>query len=208
MTATATNEFNASLDQLREAQREQAKSTFEYNGEMRVMMARDGDIKYKWRADVQHEVELARAAFDKAIAKGFRAFRIDAKGNMEGQPIKTFDPAAEQIVLVPQIVGGAPSIRATRQSAIDLLGLTATDRVTGFKGVISTISYDLFGCVQAILSPPIDKDGKRQEGMWFDVNRLNVSKAIKRVMEVPDFTHALPETHTKGPAEKPARSRD
>lgn len=30
---------------------------------------------------------------------------------------------------------------------IDLLGLKAEDKVTGFKGVITTLSFDLYGCV-------------------------------------------------------------
>ncbi len=34
------------------------------------------------------------------------------------------------------------------------LGLKAEDMVTGFKGVVSTVSFDLYGCIQAVLTPP------------------------------------------------------
>jgi hypothetical protein len=92
---------------------------------------------------------------------------------------------------------------------IDLLGRTAKDRVTGFTGVVVTISFDLFGCVQAILSPPVNKDGKKEDGHWFDVNRLEL-QGKSRKMPVPEFGDApaefgaTPQTHSHGPAEKPA----
>lgn len=79
---------------------------------------------------------------------------------------------------------------------LDLLGRKGTDRVTGFKGVISTISHDLYGCVQAVLAPPVDKDGKKQDGCWFDISRIETEG--EPVMQRPnwDFQH--------GPAEKPS----
>lgn len=98
----------------------------------------------------------------------------------------------------------------SEKTHLDLLGKTARDRVTGFSGVVASISFDLYGCVQAVLTPPIDKDGKPVQGCWFDVNRLDVTKH-ERVMPVPDFTMkvefgATPQEHKHGPAEKPVRS--
>jgi hypothetical protein len=81
---------------------------------------------------------------------------------------------------------------------IELLGKRAEDRVTGFRGVISSVSFDLYGCVQAVLNPGIDKEGKPQESHWFDVSRLKVSTKL-RVMTPPQF-----EFDPIGPAEKPA----
>ncbi len=86
---------------------------------------------------------------------------------------------------------------------IDLLGKNARDRVSGFQGVVVTVSFDLFGCIQAVLSPPVDKDGKKPDSHWFDVNRLEVLDA-KRVMPVPEFA-AKPQAHMHGPAEKPVQ---
>lgn len=45
-----------------------------------------------------------------------------------------------------------------------LLGLKVQDKVTGFKGVISSISFDLYGCVQAAITPSVNAEGKNQEG--------------------------------------------
>ena len=84
---------------------------------------------------------------------------------------------------------------------LDLLGRKATDRVTGFKGVISTISHDLYGCIQAVLQPPIGKDGK-SEGRWFDVSRLKVEDG-KPVMDRPNWNFGLVAEGKQGPAEKP-----
>lgn len=93
---------------------------------------------------------------------------------------------------------------------IDLLGKKARDRITGLQGVISSVCFDLYGCVQAGISPPVDKDGKLVDSRWFDVNRLEIVDET-RVMPVPAFAieppkyGATPSTHSHGPAEKPAR---
>jgi hypothetical protein len=97
------------------------------------------------------------------------------------------------------------------QAHINLLGIKVRDRVTNFEGVVSSVSFDLYGCVQAAVNPPIDKDGKLPDGRWFDVHRLEPLGA-EHVMPVPAFESAPPKfgakpaTHTHGPAEKPARS--
>ena len=67
-----------------------------------------------------------------------------------------------------------------------LLGTKVHDKVTGFSGVVSSVSFDLYGCVQVIVTPGLDKDGKHQDGHWFDAKRLVVDDA-KPVMEVPTF---------------------
>lgn len=95
------------------------------------------------------------------------------------------------------------------QAHINLLGRKMRDRVTGFEGVVSSISFDLYGCVQAAVTPPVDKDGKLPDGRWFDVQRLSDNGATG-VMPVPAFDRApkfgaTPEAHSHGPAEKPAR---
>lgn len=92
------------------------------------------------------------------------------------------------------------------KSAIDLLGLRATDKVTGFSGTVTSVGFDLFGCVQVIISPPVDKEGKIPEGRWFDTNRLQLGE---RVMPVPNFAQRTTPVleHDQGPAEKSAPSR-
>ena len=91
------------------------------------------------------------------------------------------------------------------RETIDLLGLKVTDKVTGFEGVISSIGFDLFGCVQAVLAPRANADGKTEDSRWFDVQRLEVD-TDNRVMPVPDFKAMAkkPAEYSHGPAEKPA----
>lgn len=68
-----------------------------------------------------------------------------------------------------------------------LLGFKVRDVVTGFSGVVSSVSFDLYGCVQAIVTPEA-KDGKHGEQYWFDVKRLE-ALSDEPVMSVPDFAN-------------------
>jgi hypothetical protein len=65
---------------------------------------RSGDTKLSWDSDNVAEVEVARAAFDRLTGKGYSAFRID--DGEQGAQMRAFDSTAEQIILVPQLVGG------------------------------------------------------------------------------------------------------
>jgi len=86
------------------------------------------------------------------------------------------------------------------QKGMELLGLKATDKVTGFHGVVTSISYDLYGCVQAVLHAPYEKNEKADLplGHWFDIGRLTVVD-FKPVLDIPDFE----DVH--GPADKPRK---
>ena len=76
---------------------------------------------------------------------------------------------------------------------LQILGHEVKDVVTGFVGIVTTISFDLYGCVQAVVTPlGVDKDGKLFSGHYFDTTRLEI--AGKRVMEIPDFTPRLRST--------------
>lgn len=85
---------------------------------------------------------------------------------------------------------------------ISLLGLKAKDAVTGFSGVITTISFDLFGCIQAIISPPVDDKGKIPDGRYFDVTRLVILDK-RPVMQLPDFDSGYTAEGKKGCSDKP-----
>ena len=44
---------------------------------------------------------------------------------------------------------------------LKLLGLKVKDRATKFEGIVQSICFDLFGCIQADVRPEeLDKDGK------------------------------------------------
>lgn len=67
---------------------------------------------------------------------------------------------------------------------LSYLGFTAKDKVTGFEGVITSISFDLYGCIQAIVTP---RNHKKGQGRWFDVARLEIFEDAGRVLEPPIF---------------------
>jgi hypothetical protein len=85
---------------------------------------------------------------------------------------------------------------------LELLGKKVEDRVTGFKGVVASVSFDLYGCIQAVVNPGMGKDGKLGEQTWFDIARLKVM-SDKPVMAPPDFIVGVIADGKSGPAEKP-----
>lgn len=86
---------------------------------------------------------------------------------------------------------------------MDLLGYPVRDTVTGFAGVVESISFDLYGCVQCVVKPKVAKDGKLEDGRWFDFKRLTKT-ARTRVMPMPS-AFATPGLEA-GPADKPRTS--
>lgn len=89
---------------------------------------------------------------------------------------------------------------------IELLGLKVEDKVTGITGIVTSVSFDLYGCIQAIINRGLDNDGKSFEQMWFDVARLRVIDPAP-VMDRPNYEYGLVADGKKGPAEKPAISK-
>ena len=85
---------------------------------------------------------------------------------------------------------------------MQLLGMIVKDKVTNFEGVVTSVSFDLYGCIQAIVCPPAS-GSEIKESRWFDVTRLKV-KSKKPVMNLPDFDAGYIAEGKKGPAEKPA----
>lgn len=73
-------------------------------GELRCM-SELGDTKIIWDPKNDDEVEAAELQFDALIEKGFMAYSVK-KGGDKGKTIKTFDPDAGKIIMIPKIVGG------------------------------------------------------------------------------------------------------
>jgi len=55
-------------------------------------------------------------------------------------------------------------------------------KLTGFKGIIDARAQHLNGCNRYSIQPPVDKDGKMQDGFWFDEADIEVVKeeVVKR----------------------------
>ena len=71
------------------------------------------------------------------------------------------------------------------QDHLRILGMKVVDKVTGFAGVATSVSFDLYGCVQVAVTPPAVKGAAQVEGRWFDIPRLTVT-GNKPVMVLPD----------------------
>lgn len=87
---------------------------------------------------------------------------------------------------------------------IELLGSKGKDKITKQDGVISSVSFDLYGCIQVILTPLKVKNGEEIKSHgWFDINRIEVSKD-KKIMKHPCFENKYKSLNdVGGAAEKP-----
>lgn len=88
------------------------------------------------------------------------------------------------------------------QAHFDLLGHEVEDKVTRQKGVVTSVSFDLFGCIQVVIDPGLDREKKRLECLWYDVSRIKII-GKKPVMEQPNYDHGPISEGKKGPADKP-----
>ena len=86
-------------------------------------------------------------------------------------------------------------------SHLALVGFKAKDKVTGFTGVISTVSFDLYGCIQYVITPNA-VDGKLDNGHYFDVTRVDIM-SNEPVMTQPNFDLGYVAEGKKGCADKP-----
>ena len=59
------------------------------------------------------------------------------------------------------------------------MGTVKTDKITGFKGIITGICDYLTGCRQYCLQPKMCEDGTFVGAMWLDEDRLTKGKKFK-----------------------------
>jgi hypothetical protein len=81
------------------------------------------------------------------------------------------------------------------------LGKRGSDKVTGCTGIIDSVCYDLYGCIQYCLRPAMRPDGEIPSGHWFDVTRLVINDA--QIIPPPAFHLGYIAEGNKGPADKP-----
>jgi hypothetical protein len=88
---------------------------------------------------------------------------------------------------------------------LDLLGHEVKDKVSDFSGVVISISFDLYGCIQAdVRSKAVNDKGQLCQGSWFDVSRLE-KITDSPLMEQPNFYFGSVAEGKKGPANLPAK---
>jgi hypothetical protein len=62
------------------------------------------------------------------------------------------------------------------------LGLTYTDKITGFTGVATGHVTYLIGSNLVLLNPKVDSEGRLQDSQWFDQQRLEKQEGYKPVV--------------------------
>jgi hypothetical protein len=67
-------------------------------------MSHEGDTQVAWEETDTESMEQARRMVERAFAEGRGVFTIDTEG--VGTRLRAFDPAAREIVVIPQIKGG------------------------------------------------------------------------------------------------------
>lgn len=90
----------------------------------------------------------------------------------------------------------------TYERHIELLGYRARDKVTGFIGVIDSVCFDAYGCIQLCVKPPMSRNGEVPQGCWFDVTRLEIDTK-ERVVDMPNFYEGYVADGRKGASVKP-----
>lgn len=76
-----------------------------------------------------------------------------------------------------------------------ILGSTIRDQITGFQGVATGKIEYISGCIQVLVQQAVDKDGKKQEPEWFDIQRceqIGNSQVILDNEENPGFDFPAP----------------
>jgi hypothetical protein len=63
-----------------------------------------GDTTLEWDVKKPASVEVVKAQFDEIIRQGYMAFRVDSPSS--GEVIRSFDPAAKEIIMTAPLVGG------------------------------------------------------------------------------------------------------
>jgi len=66
---------------------------------------RTGDTVVEWDIRNEQEVAVARSEFERLLTEGRTAYGYSGDSRV-GDVMDTFDPAVEQIVSRPQVVGG------------------------------------------------------------------------------------------------------
>lgn len=57
------------------------------------------------------------------------------------------------------------------------LGDRVKDKVTGFKGIVVSMSRHLYGCDRIGIQPEVGADGKVPECGWFDIDAAELIEA-------------------------------
>ena len=72
------------------------------------------------------------------------------------------------------------------QKHLELLGHRVEDRVTGFKEVVSTVGFDLYGCVQVVVNPGQGVNGKIMDRPMSSYSGQSETRNVKLISVLQD----------------------
>ena len=85
-----------------------------------------------------------------------------------------------------------------------VLGRTYMDKITGFTGVATGFVTYITGCDQVLLVPSVGDDGKRREGEWWDIVRIEPVESVADILLRADpAAAAMPAGADQTPGETP-----
>ena len=85
------------------------------------------------------------------------------------------------------------------------LGMTATDKVTGFTGIVIGFVYYITGCNQCLIAPKAETPSKMPDGVWIDENRLEFQATFPPIVITTDVVKGADTRFIQPPAtEEPA----
>lgn len=64
-----------------------------------------GHTSHVWKKSDPEQVKEAQLLFSTLTSHGYKAYRMDKKGN-QGEPMDTFDPDAKRMLFAPPFQGG------------------------------------------------------------------------------------------------------
>lgn len=68
------------------------------------------------------------------------------------------------------------------------LGVTAKDKITKVRGIITARSENLYGCNRYYIQPEIGTDNKVPDGWWIDEDAVHVLIMEERIDQEPKDT--------------------
>lgn len=86
-----------------------SQNSITYDPNMHALMEvmdGSGDTKSIWDPKNEAEVAAAEAQYNVLTKKGYKAFRVTGKDGEQGERMKTFDPKAGRMIMIPQMAGG------------------------------------------------------------------------------------------------------
>lgn len=75
----------------------------------------------------------------------------------------------------------------------ELLGAKVYDVITGFEGIATSVSFDLYGCVCVLVTPRAEQIKEKigdaiGKSVWFDEKRIRLATTgVLRAMDAPKF---------------------